>query len=110
MSAVELENLTLTRGARTILSNVSASIGEDEFIGVFGPNGAGKTTLLHAILGLLPPASGTIRQGAIERSNVDLALSMTELMNLQRSFQLDARALSLQDGTIGEATQLGRLR
>ncbi len=61
MSAVELENLTLTRGARTILSNVSASIGEGEFIGVFGPNGAGKTTLLHAILGLLPPASGTIR-------------------------------------------------
>ncbi len=61
MSAVELESLTLTRGARTILSNVSASIGEGEFIGVFGPNGAGKTTLLHAILGLLPPISGAIR-------------------------------------------------
>ena len=61
MSAVELENLTLSRGRRTILANVSASIGEGEFIGVFGPNGAGKTTLLHAILGLLPPASGAIR-------------------------------------------------
>ena len=61
MSAVELENLTLARGRRTILSNVSASIGEGEFIGVFGPNGAGKTTLLHAILGLLAPAAGTIR-------------------------------------------------
>ncbi len=65
---------------------------------------------LYGAAGPLPPASGTIRQGALERSNVDLALSMTELMNLQRSFQLDARALSLQDGTIGEATQLGRLR
>jgi zinc/manganese transport system ATP-binding protein len=61
VSAVELENLTLTRGRRTVLSNVSARIGEGEFIGVFGPNGAGKTTLLHAILGLLPPASGQIR-------------------------------------------------
>jgi len=61
VSAVELENLTLTRGRRTILSNVTAGIGEGEFIGVFGPNGAGKTTLLHAILGLLAPASGTIR-------------------------------------------------
>jgi len=61
VSAVELENLTLSRGRRTILANVSASIGEGEFIGVFGPNGAGKTTLLHAILGLLPPASGAIR-------------------------------------------------
>jgi zinc/manganese transport system ATP-binding protein len=61
VSAVELQNLTLIRGPRTILSNVSASIGEGEFIGVFGPNGAGKTTLLHAILGLLPPSSGAVR-------------------------------------------------
>jgi zinc/manganese transport system ATP-binding protein len=61
VSALELDHLTLTRGARTVLSDVSASIGEGEFIGVFGPNGAGKTTLLHAILGLLPPASGAIR-------------------------------------------------
>ncbi|HXP75868.1 MAG TPA: ATP-binding cassette domain-containing protein [Stellaceae bacterium] len=61
MTAVELENLTLTRGRRTILSNVTAAIGDGEFIGVFGPNGAGKTTLLHAILGLLAPVSGAIR-------------------------------------------------
>jgi zinc/manganese transport system ATP-binding protein len=61
VSAVELENLTLTRGRRTVLSRLSASIGEGEFIGVFGPNGAGKTTLLHAILGLLAPAEGEIR-------------------------------------------------
>ena len=61
MSAIELENLTLARGGRTILANVTASVGEGEFIGVFGPNGAGKTTLLHAILGLLPPAGGAIR-------------------------------------------------
>ena len=61
MSAIELQNLTLTRGPRTVLADVSASIGDGEFIGVFGPNGAGKTTLLHAILGLLAPASGAIR-------------------------------------------------
>jgi len=61
VSAVELENLTLARGRRTILSGVNATIGDGEFIGVFGPNGAGKSTLLHAILGLLPPASGAIR-------------------------------------------------
>jgi zinc/manganese transport system ATP-binding protein len=61
VSAVELENLTLTRGRRTVLSKLNARIGEGEFIGVFGPNGAGKTTLLHAILGLLAPAEGEIR-------------------------------------------------
>jgi flagellar basal body rod protein FlgG len=35
---------------------------------------------------------------------------MTDLISQQRDFQLSARALSLQDNTIGDATQLGRLR
>jgi flagellar basal body rod protein FlgG len=39
-----------------------------------------------------------------------MALEMTELISQQRSFQLSSRALSLQDNTIGDATQLGRLR
>ena len=30
-------------------------------VGVVGPNGAGKTTLFNAILGLIPPAYGSIR-------------------------------------------------
>ncbi|MGH7045595.1 MAG: metal ABC transporter ATP-binding protein [Stellaceae bacterium] len=49
------------RGRRTVLAGISVAIQPGEFIGVFGPNGAGKSTLLHAILGLLSPASGTIR-------------------------------------------------
>ena len=46
----------------------------------------------------------------LEGSNTDMALAMTELVEQQRSFQLSARALSLQDNTIGDATELGRLR
>ena len=61
MSAIELEQVTLRRGERTVLAGVDAVIGEGEFIGIFGPNGSGKTTLLQALLGLLPPATGTIR-------------------------------------------------
>jgi zinc/manganese transport system ATP-binding protein len=59
--AVELDQVTLARGGRVILNDVSAAIRPGEFIGVFGPNGAGKTTLLRALLGLLPPAAGEIR-------------------------------------------------
>jgi len=59
--AVDIKNLTLARGERTILSDVNASIREGEFIGVFGPNGSGKTTLLQAILGLVRPTRGEIR-------------------------------------------------
>lgn len=53
--------------------------------------------------------AGTIRQGSLERSNVDLATAMTELIGYQRSLGLNARALSIQDASIGEATQIGRL-
>jgi len=61
MQAIELEGVTLARAGRIILKDVTAAIRPGEFIGIFGPNGAGKTTLLHAILGLLPLASGTLR-------------------------------------------------
>ncbi len=59
--AIELDRVTVARGARTVLADVTAAIRPGEFVGVFGPNGAGKTTLLRALLGLLKPAAGEIR-------------------------------------------------
>jgi zinc/manganese transport system ATP-binding protein len=58
---VSLDHATLRIGGRTVLSDVNFAIRPGEFIGVLGPNGAGKTTLMRAILGLCPPASGTLR-------------------------------------------------
>jgi flagellar basal body rod protein FlgG len=65
---------------------------------------------LYAAGGSPGPATGVIHQGVLEGSNTDMALEMSELISLQRNFQMSARALSLQDGTIGDATSLGRLR
>ena len=55
MFAIELDRVTLARGGRTVLADVSVAVRLGDFIGVFGPNGAGKTTLLHAILGIAAP-------------------------------------------------------
>ena len=60
MSAIELAGVTLTLGARTVLSGVDVTVGEGEFVGLLGANGAGKTTLLRAVLGLIRPAAGRI--------------------------------------------------
>jgi len=54
MTLLNLEGLTVTRGAGRVLDGLSLTVGEGEFIGLLGPNGAGKTTLLRAALGLLP--------------------------------------------------------
>ena len=61
MNTIELHRVTLAFGARPVLTNVDLTIGQNEFVGVFGPNGSGKTTLMRAILGLLPPRSGSVR-------------------------------------------------
>jgi zinc/manganese transport system ATP-binding protein len=61
MTAIELRDVRLVLGGRTILDEVSLDIAASEFIGVLGPNGAGKTTLMRAILGLVPPNRGTVR-------------------------------------------------
>ena len=60
MSAVELSQVRLALGGRTILETVDLSVGEGEFVGVLGPNGAGKTTLFRAILGLVKLAAGRL--------------------------------------------------
>ncbi|GGH84161.1 flagellar basal-body rod protein FlgG [Pullulanibacillus pueri] len=39
----------------------------------------------------------SVQQGALEASNVDLTDQMTQLTNLQRSYQFDARAISISD-------------
>jgi flagellar basal-body rod protein FlgG len=43
------------------------------------------------------PATGTLQQGALERSNVDMADAMVELMEAQRSYTLASRAIQTQD-------------
>ncbi len=60
MNAIELRNVCLILGGRSVLANISLDIPFGAFVGVLGPNGSGKTTLMRAILGLVPP-SGTIR-------------------------------------------------
>ncbi|MBI3941503.1 MAG: ATP-binding cassette domain-containing protein [Chloroflexi bacterium] len=58
---VELKNVNIHLGGRTILEDVSFTVAEGEFIVVLGPNGAGKTTLLRVLLGLIKPGSGLVQ-------------------------------------------------
>ncbi|MBW7923039.1 MAG: ABC transporter ATP-binding protein [Rubellimicrobium sp.] len=51
---LDLDRLTVRRGARAVVDGVSLRVAAGEVVGLLGPNGAGKTTLLRAALGLLP--------------------------------------------------------
>jgi len=52
--AVEARAVSVERGGRTILSEVSFAAAAGTVAAVIGPNGAGKSTLLKVLAGLLP--------------------------------------------------------
>ncbi len=53
-------SLTHDRGGRTILADVSLTVGPHACVGVTGPNGAGKTTLLRLLAGIEVPDAGSV--------------------------------------------------
>jgi len=57
---VRFDGATLGYGRRVVLSDLTFTISEGDFLGMVGPNGAGKTTILRAILRTLKPLHGTI--------------------------------------------------
>lgn len=59
-NVLELNNVTVRLGQRTVLSKINIDVRAGEFVGVIGPNGAGKTTLLRVILRLLSPSTGQV--------------------------------------------------
>lgn len=48
---LRVQNLSVTMGKETILSNINMHVHCGELVALIGPNGAGKSTLLKAILG-----------------------------------------------------------
>jgi len=59
MSRLAASHLSVRRGGRTILDDVSFELEDGAFVAVVGANGAGKSTLLMALAGLLTPDAGT---------------------------------------------------
>src|SRR6266851_4029473 len=60
MPVIELENLEIKLGSRTILNRLNGDL-SGRCIGLLGPNGSGKSTLINTLLGFYRPTSGTAR-------------------------------------------------
>jgi iron complex transport system ATP-binding protein len=54
------EGVTVRVGAKSLLADVSITVGAGQLCVLVGPNGAGKSTLLHVLAGDRPPTAGAV--------------------------------------------------
>jgi branched-chain amino acid transport system ATP-binding protein len=60
MSQLTLRDLTVERGGRPVVREVSVDIPAGQVTALLGPNGAGKSTLVLAVGGVLRPRAGSV--------------------------------------------------
>ncbi len=60
MSTLSLRDLSVARGGRTVVHEVSLEIAAGEVTTLLGPNGAGKSSLVLAVAGVLRPLRGSV--------------------------------------------------
>ncbi|MHB8190243.1 MAG: Fe-S cluster assembly ATPase SufC [Ferrimicrobium sp.] len=74
--ALEVCDLTVAVGGRTVLDGVSLSVEPGEVVAIMGPNGAGKSTLASAIMGR---PDYIVRSGTIEVNGVSIGESAPDV-------------------------------
>jgi ATP-binding cassette subfamily F protein uup len=79
----DLERVSVQLGDRTLLDDLSWSIGPGMRIGLVGVNGAGKTTLLRLLDGEITPDSGRVKRGKTLRIGY-LSQDVAELRGTER--------------------------
>lgn len=59
-TSLSVQHVTVSRGGKSILSDISFDLAPGEVVILRGPNGVGKTTLLKSLAGLISPETGMI--------------------------------------------------
>lgn len=88
MSILNVLNLSAGYGDSDVITDISFSLEQGEFIAVLGRNGSGKSTLIKALQGLLKKTSGTVE------------------VNNKDAFALSARHLAKQIAYVPQISSL----
>ena len=103
--ALSLEGVNTFYGQSHILNDVTMQVRRHEIVALLGRNGAGKSTLLKTLIGVAPPASGSIRLGDREIAGLPAA----EIARLGMGYVPQGRGL-FAGMTVRQNLELGRLR
>ncbi len=85
MTILRVENLSLSFGGLSVLSDVGFSVRPGEIFAIIGPNGAGKTSILNCVGGFYRPKAGSI---SLEGRDISrLSPDRRAALGLARTFQ-----------------------
>lgn len=101
---LDFEKVNAFYGKSHILNDASLQVREGEIVALLGRNGAGKTTLLKSMVGLLPPASGSVNFAGTEIAG----LRAPDIARLGIGYVPQGRGL-FAGMTVAENLALGRL-
>lgn len=100
---IRLHQVSLRRGGREVVRELSGQFAPGSLTAVAGPNGSGKSTLLLAMCGLLPVASGRIERGGLDARSIAL---LPQDGRLDRNFPICCRDVV----ALGWTSRLGLFR
>jgi thiamine transport system ATP-binding protein len=70
VTVLEVRDVTVRFGVRTVLDRVGLDVADGETVALQGPSGSGKSTLLRVVAGLLTPDAGTVSVGGRDVTRV----------------------------------------
>jgi flagellar basal-body rod protein FlgG len=101
----EIDDTTIDLGRirliQVLMPELLRSIGDNLYVLEDGANAANAVEVLNEL-----PEDTVIMQGYTEASNVTLTDELTELISVQRAYQLNARALASAEQMLGMAIKL----
>ena len=65
-NSIAFENVTVSYRGTVVLDKLSLEIAPGEIVALIGPSGSGKTTALRAVAGFVRPASGRVKIGGVD--------------------------------------------
>lgn len=69
---VSVNSLTVQRGGKAVLSNLSFEVRRGEFLSIVGTNGVGKTTLIQNLAGVLRPPKSAVDVLGLDPATADV--------------------------------------
>ncbi|HXG35337.1 MAG TPA: ABC transporter ATP-binding protein [Dehalococcoidia bacterium] len=107
---LETRGLSVAYGQRTVLEDVSLTLGGGELVGMVGPNGAGKSTFIRAVSRLVPLTRGEVLLSGIDISRFSRRELAGRLAVVPQNSVLPETFAALEVVLLGRTARLGLLQ